>query len=292
MTDFAFPSHIAAALDRLVVPQLPSGFSDRLVARIAAGDLPADTASEIPPLPMARRATAGRRWLRPGRVFVGVALLGVTTATAAASGMFGEPVYVPVVSEALAGADIVALPRPVSKLAKSGHRPPVQLNATGPAAVQQLYDRLRADKDFRALPPRERTAVARKELQAMLRAGTIKPEDIRTVVAELRDQRLQKELDRRQAVAERKERYRNADPQEKAAMREEQRERAAKQLTQIRASVETLPSADKRRLQQLRRELRDAPLAERPAIRREIRAILRMAQDNFAASEGNKEPVR
>ena len=42
MSDAAFPSHITAALDRLSPPPLPRGFADRLVARIEAGDLPAN----------------------------------------------------------------------------------------------------------------------------------------------------------------------------------------------------------------------------------------------------------
>ena len=283
MSEAAFPAHIAAALDRLTVPALPSGFAERLLARIAAGALPAEAIGDLPPLPAPRRAITGaRRWLRPGRIVVGVMLVGITTATAAASGVFGEPVYVPVVSEALAKVDLVAIPKqkPVRKVA-----PPVaqtavkeQAAVTGTEAVHQLYDRLRADKQFRALPPRERAVVARKELDAMLRAGTIKPGEIRQALYEMREERLEKaRLSGTGAIEAKPKPKRNIPPEV---------------IAERRAAIQALPQEDKRRLLELRRALRVAPPAERPAIRREIREILRKAEENAPQAEGNAEPTR
>lgn len=303
MSEAAFPPHISTALDRLTVPPLPTGFADRLVVRIAADDFPAEAISEMPPLRAPRRQLASaRRWLRPGRVMAGVALLGLTTATAAASGVFGDPVYVPVVSEVLDKANVVEMPVSIAPVpAKPATAPPPQTNvaAKGTEAVRQLYERLRADEEFRALPPRERAAVARAELNEMLRAGTIKPGDIRDVMAEAKaarsqqeQQRIAREIARLKEAAERRERYRNAGPDEKAAMREEQRLRNAQTQDNIRAAYDALPAADQQRLRELREMVRVASPAERPAIRREIRKILRKADQNVPAAEGNPDSPR
>jgi hypothetical protein len=303
MSEAQFPAHISAALDRLTVPPLPTGFAERLVARIVAGDLPNEALGDLPPLPAPRRPMSGaRRWLRPGRVIAGVALLGVTTATAAASGVFGDPVYVPVVSEVLDRANVVEMPvrvAPVTSKPAAALPPQTKVVATGTEAVRQMYERLRADEEFRALPPRERAAVARAELDEMLKAGTIKPGDIRDAMAAAKaarsqqeQQRIAKEIAKLKEAAERRERYRNAGPDEQAAMREEQRLRNAQTQDKIRAAYDALPAADQKRLRELRDRVRVAPPAERPAIRREIRRILRKAGQNAAPAEGNPESPR
>lgn len=296
MSDAVFPASVAAALDRLTVPSLPSGFAERLLARIESGDLPLETPTELPQL---RRPVALRRWLRPGRVALGIAAFGITSATAAASGVFGDPVYVPVVSEALAKADIVQLPvkAPPAQKPKVVAEPALpkgetKPEETGTAAVRELYTRLRADKEFRQLPPRERTAIARAELEDMLRSGTIKAEDIRAAMRELNQERRQKEIARREKVAERVERYRKAGPQEQAEMRKEQRLRNAETRQDIKTAFDALPADDKQRLFELRRALRTAPPEERPAIRREIREILKNSPAAPMPDEGNPEPAR
>jgi hypothetical protein len=289
VTDAVFPSHITSALDRLTVPSLPAGFAERLLARIAAGDLPAEGLSETPSLPAARRpVTTARRWFRPGRILVGAGLLGIATATAAASGVFGEPVYVPLVSEALAKAEIVPVPaKPaLAKKEKPAAKPVVAEKepAKGSEAVHQLYERLRSDKEFRSLPQPERAAIAREELQAMLHDGTIKPEDIRQAMRELRAARVAKAQALREAAG-------RSDPaqQNKAPP---QRKVPPEVVAKRRAAVEAMPREERRRLFELRRALRTAPPMERPAIRREIRAILQDAQENLPPAEGNAEPLR
>ncbi|MFN5823855.1 MAG: hypothetical protein ACK44T_07505, partial [Sphingomonadales bacterium] len=71
MSDAAFPSHITAALDRFSPPPLPRGFADRLVARIEAGDLPANVEEGSTPSPFSRRHAAGV-WRRSGRLVMAV----------------------------------------------------------------------------------------------------------------------------------------------------------------------------------------------------------------------------
>lgn len=287
MTDAAFPDHISAALNRLTVPRLPAGFADRLVARIEAGDLPVEGLSDLPPLPMPRLPVAGvRRWLKPRRVIAGAVLLGLATATAAASGAFGEPVYVPVVSEALAKADVVELPvaSPAARVSKPVVQPPDKAAVTGPAAVHQLYERLRSDPEYRALPREERVAVARKELMAMLRDGTIKPGEIRQARREMREQYLAKAAARQEAVAQGK-------PAPKAGALPK-KPVSPEIIAQRRAAIQAMSQQEKRRLFELRRALRTAPLAERPAIHREIRALLQKAQENAPPVEGNANPAR
>ena len=281
MSDAVFSASIVAALDRFTVPALPSGFAERLLARLESGVFPIEALDILPPL---RRPMAPRRWLRPGRLFISVALLGVASATAAASGAFGDPIYVPVVSEALARADIVALPvKPAAKpkpkvvVEKAPALVEKKAEITGPAAVRALYKRLRADDAFRALPPHERAAVARKELSEMLRAGTVKPDEIRVAMREMREERLAKQPISDNAPKPQV-RNRLPVPPEVAAQR--------------RAAIEAMPAEDKQELIELRRQLREASLEERPAIRRKIREILRDARDNSMPAEGEPEPAR
>lgn len=133
----------------------------------------------------------------------------------------------------------------------------------------------------------------------MLQAGTIQPSDIRTVMAEerqAREERNRKQLDKAfgklKEAAERREKYRNAGPQEQAEMREEQRLRAAEMQDRIKAAYDSLPAADQQRLLELRHALRNAPPAQRPAIRREIRGILLKAAPKVPPGEGNPDPAR
>ena len=110
MTEPAFSPEINKALDAYAVPPLPKGFSDQLMARIASGDAGAIDAAA--PLPALRRRIASP-WQRTTRIVGSVALFSLATVTAAAAGVFGNPVYVPGVSEALVEAKIVKAPAPV-----------------------------------------------------------------------------------------------------------------------------------------------------------------------------------
>jgi hypothetical protein len=225
-----------------------------------------------------------RKWRRPGMVAIGLVALGVTSATAAASGFFGKPVYVPVVSEVLAKAEIVKLPvksaaapKPKTVAKPAPDKAELKSEVTGAEAVRKMYQRLRADKEFRALPQRDRAEIAREELAALLRAGTIKPEDIGTAMRAMRQDRLANQAEKTSNGEQQQHRKRPVPP----VVVEERR-----------AAIASLPVEAKQRLLELRRQLRDAPPAERPAIRLEIRAILQKAGENGPPIEGIPDPSR
>jgi hypothetical protein len=123
----------ARALDRFTVPALPADFADRLVTRALA-------TSALPPLPSpAPRRNARSGWRRSGVILAGVAGLGLMSAAAAATGVFGDAVRVsvrsaPVIRTIIASVTperpkVVAKPKPAT-LAK-----PVVAPATVEAAV-------------------------------------------------------------------------------------------------------------------------------------------------------------
>lgn len=245
MTEPAFSPELDKALNAYVVPPVPTGFVDRLMARLASGDTgPADTTT---PLPLPSRRTASP-WRRTSRIVGSVALFSLATATAAAAGVFGRPVYVPGVSEALIEAKIVEAPAPAIK-------PKVRIAAepkavtpalapppttTGSAAIVSRVTELRANPEYAKLPPRERFKVARKEVREMVRSGEASREDVRTAVRELAEDAdpATKEAwrkaaaDRREKRLERREALRNATPEERAAMVQALRERRQARLNE------------------------------------------------------------
>ncbi len=109
MTDPAFSPEMEKALNAYTVPPAPAGFSDRLMARIASGDT-GTVATAMPELPARRRTPSP--WRRTSRIVGSVALFSLATATAAAAGVFGHPVYLPGITEALVKAEIVEAPAP------------------------------------------------------------------------------------------------------------------------------------------------------------------------------------
>jgi hypothetical protein len=311
MTEPAFPPHISAALDRLTVPPVPRGFSERLAARLAAGDLPAESSSIAPPIAPARRRFGSTSWRRSGRVVTVVAAFGIATATAAASGFFGQPIYVPVVSDALAKAKLVELP---ARIAKPEPRAVVSSEtvtenaeapkATGREAVRTLYDRLRADPEYRTLPRRERVAIARQEIRTLLQSGAVTLPELRQALTEHRTeirpalkQRIERQIVRREL------RERTAGPVSLQPRDTEvpsalpQRQIDPAKIEAAREAYQQLPTDQKAKLAELRQQLRTAPFAERRAIRQEIRAILQSTGQTaeekiIPANEGNPEVVR
>jgi hypothetical protein len=317
MTDPAFPPHIAAALDRLTVPPLPQGFGDRLAARIAAGDLPVESYSITPPLAPARRRFGSAGWRRSGRIVTVVAAFGIATATAAASGFFGEPVYVPMVSDALAKAKLVELPqkdipKPKAKPAVLSKdiapaQPETEPTPSGRQAVRALYQRLRSDPEFRALPRQERLAIARQEIETMLEKGEVTLPELRRALAEHRllqnpaiRRKIGRELARRE-MAQRTEAATGATVEDKAANGEQlQQPRIDPAKAEARREAfRQLPPEQQARVRELREQLRTAAPAERRAIRRELLAIAQSASatppeaEKIAPeSEGNDDVVR
>lgn len=189
MEEPAFSPEIEKALDAYAAPPVPTGFSDRLMARIGSGDNSLVEPAAHMPLPRARKSSP---WRRTSRIVGSVAIFTLATATAAAAGFFGDPVYVPGVSEALVEAKIVEAPKPVAKLkirmvaeAKPIEAASAQPPATGSAAIVNRVTDLRNDPEFAKLTPRERLAVTGKEVRQMVRSGEATRQDVRTAVRQL-----------------------------------------------------------------------------------------------------------
>jgi hypothetical protein len=213
-------------LNSYAVPPAPAGFSDRLMARIASGDT-GTVATAMPELPARRRTPSP--WRRTSRIVGSVALFSLATATAAAAGVFGHPVYLPGITEALVKAEIVEAPSPKPlpvRVAAQSTEPevatPVQTEvAQGSAAVTSRLTELREDPGFAQLTPKQKLAVAGREVRTMVRSGEVTRQEARTAVREM---------------------ARNADPATKAAMRKALAERRAQRLER-RNGVATAPVA-------------------------------------------------
>jgi hypothetical protein len=240
MAEPEFSNDVRKALDAYVVPPLPTGFSDRLMARVEAGD----AGATVPVTGFANRLRGqgggeSNAWRRSGRILGSVAFLSLATATAAAAGFFGNPVYVPVVSEVLDKAELVESPRqvasakPVVLAAKpfTDAKPVKQLiPATGKDAVVDRITDLRKNPQFENLTPRQKLGLARKEVRTMVRSGEATPQEARLAVREL---------------------VRNADPETKAQWKETAQARRAARLerttktdatTALSASTEISPA--------------------------------------------------
>lgn len=237
MTEAAFSPEMEKALNAYVVPPVPARFSDRVMDRLASGDTgPVDTTTSLP-LPRLRKASP---WRRTSRIVGSVALFSLATATAAAAGVFGRPVYVPGVSEALIEAKIVEAPAPAIKPKVRMVAQPKSVTpatapppATGSAAIVSRVSELRSDPNYAKLRPRERLKIAGKEVRQMIRSGEASRQDVRAAVRELAEDAdpATKEAwrkaatDRREKRLERREALRNATPEERAAMLQAMRER-------------------------------------------------------------------
>lgn len=226
MAEPAFSDEVRKALDSYAVPPVPAGFGERLMARIASGDTGASATSVN--LPARRREISP--WRRTSRIVGSVAVISLMTATAAAAGIFGDPVYLPGISEALVEAKIVEAPTPLkkskvrmvaeTKAAAETATTPAAPPATGSSAIVNRVTELRNDPDYAKLTPRQRMAVAGKEVRQMVRSGEASRQDVRTAVRELAQ---------------------NADPATKEAWRKaaiERREKRLERREQIGAPVE------------------------------------------------------
>jgi hypothetical protein len=303
MSEATFSSALAAALDRLSVPPLPHGFTNRLVARIDAGDFPVET---LPPLPSKPRRSSVNRvgWRKGGGIIASITALGLATATAAATGIFGEPVYVPVVSDALAKADLVALPTksnpaPPTKTKAIAAAPTVKIPAEpleGKAAARELIQLKWQDLNFWQLSKEQRQAAMKAEVRAAVEAGRFSREDFRAALIEAQvERRLQNkestkpgirpfEAIRRKQMertAENISKYEKASPDIQAVMRDQFRRGAAMQ----------------KRLRALRLQLNEADPAQQRMIRKEIKeirdALAKLRVENTALpSEGNADADR
>ena len=246
---------IRKALDSYTVPPLPTGFSDRLVSRIEA----IDTSSEVLATGFAHRfrrnGAGGSGWYRSSRIISSIAFLSLATATAAAAGFFGNPVYVPGVSEVLAKAELVPTPRyawPVKPEALVVEAIDAAVEATptvpanGTEAVVSRIQQLRKDPNFDNLAPRHKFVLARKEVGTMVRSGDATLQEARSAVRQLmrsadpetKTQWRGTAKARREAMLEKRERYRDAPPEQRAAIRQALRERQQNRQQHISADTE------------------------------------------------------
>lgn len=294
MSEAVFPAHIAAALDRLTVPPLPIGFSDRLLARIETADLPEGAVTSTIVLPELRRPVRAAGWRRTGRIVMVAAAFGLATATAAASGVFGDAVYIPVVSDALAKADLVALPakdpqrkKPVVAV-KTKTDLPRRERAAEPLGkdlvVQKMAD-LRKDPAYRALSPDQKMARLKLEIADMMASGKVTTADVKAARKQWHDARkarsegqLKKDSSLlKQRAAEFKKRENRPDPKslspvQKAKMRDAYAQLSPEQQTELR---------------NLRQKRQMARPAERRAINEEIRALWKRAGGKPAAQDAD-----
>ncbi len=280
MTEADFPPHIRAALDRYGVPPLPQGFAERLLARAEK-----DIAPIAPPLPLIRsRKTMGGRWRRSGIVVGSVGLFGMVTAAAAATGIFGDPVYVPVVSEALAQANIAPVAPKRVKItkdketkivsAKAISLPPKVPKEVKADRIAEARSQIRAmwqDPEFRRLPKQQRRAQARTALREAMAHGDFNKDELIQTLRDLRAERMQQRAERKAARAS------TPDRERPASMVGQQRKaevRAARQAVATDSEMIAEPPISQPRpgIQKLRERLQSATPEERAILRAEIRA--------------------
>ena len=290
MSEAAFPLHVTQALDRLTVPSLPFGFADRLAVRIASGDLPEEQNNELPVL---RRPVGTTGWRRSGRILFVAATFGVATATAAAAGVFGDPVYIPVVSQALAKAQIVEMPtekRLADQQAKADRIRtetvivPITPPASGKDAVLALITELRADSAYRDLPRRERLDRVKVEIDKLLADGTAQKADVKAAWTQLATERKAIDKTRLEQGLPVPERKMVNTKQRAKTLTLEQKEK-------VRKAVKQLTEAQRGELQVLRQRRREATLQERSAVQGEIRAFWqRVGVEPTAENAANEAP--
>jgi hypothetical protein len=309
----AFSPAVEAALDRYTISALPAGFSDRLLARLAAGDLPTAAHDVAAPEPRRRAKGFSGPWARSGRILGSTVLFGLVTAAAAASGLLGDPVYIPGVSEVLAKAEIIApieakqasATKSVDKqLAATSTTETAEIPpATGKEAVKALVTQLRSDPEYRALPRKERVAIARAEAIELVRSGTVTGPELRQAIREMRAEarpiiraHVQEVVARRRAETtmeraperlkpEASEPVQALQPQpDNVAVEPEAPKLAADTVTAEPAPAEEPAATREERIEDLRERYKTATPEQRARIRQRIR--------ERTAQRGAAKPVR
>ncbi len=218
----SFSPAMQAALDRYDVPALPDGFADRLVARATAE-------AALEPAASKRKGSASP-WRRASRIIGSAGIFGFFSATAAAMGLFGEPVEIPVISDVARQFDMIeerpAIPRAVA--AENMQAPAErETGADGAAAdedtaamtASERLQRLAADPRFRKLTPAQKRRAIRRAAKRMIDTGEATPADIRAALSDVRRGR-QAAADKPARRAALRQRIRNATPEQKARLRE------------------------------------------------------------------------
>lgn len=172
MSDPRFDPALREMLDGFSVPPLSPGFADRVVAAAA-------NAANPLPAPVPSRGARRRRWIRGHRVIIGVVALGLMSAGAAATAIFGEAARtIPVIGPLIAS---VAPARPARKAVHTVAAKPRPAESAASAAEE-------------AAPPPEALPLALPERIAVRRAIR------REIVAERIAAGLQRHAERREAL--------------------------------------------------------------------------------------------
>ena len=235
MSDTPFSPDMRRALDGFVPPSPATGFADRALERIEARD------RALAALPrLSRRWRSASPWRRGGAIIGAIASLTLVSAAAAATGLFGEPIEVPVISPIARSLEIV--PAPVVRQA-----PPAAAQAPAAApGVSAARDRLEAlidDPEFRALPPVERRAELRRTARDIVASGEARPVEVRAALRDTTRERLANMTPEQreklaEAVAQRREALAGTTPAERRqARRQALRERRSEALEQGAAPV-------------------------------------------------------
>ena len=283
MTQFAFSLGVEAALNRYTVAALPEGFSDRLMARLEAGGLFEIASTHSAPIPPRRTKGFSGPWARSGKILGSTALFGLVTAAAAASGLLGEPIYVPGVSEVLAKAEIIT-PNQIAKAVAK----PVQVTNTkkpvetavpaveppkGKDAVKALVAQLRDDPEYRALPRKAQIAIARAEAVELVRSGAISGPELREAVREMRAEArpvIKAKID--EVVARRRVENSGSEmPKRPPAPKAEVKPGPDGQNVKSNIATPAATKANNDRIRALRERYRNASPEERAVIRQRIR---------------------
>lgn len=224
MSDTPFPPEMRRALDSFAPPPLPADFAARVSENAAQRQA-------APDLPRLRRPRS--RWRRAGWIAGGVASLSLVSAAAAATGVFGEPVHVPVLSQIAQSLEIV--PTPAEGVAEAVAAAEPQAPATTErASARERLDAVLDDPGFRALPPRERRAELRQAARELIDSGEATPREV------------------------------------VAALRETARERVAKLPPEQQERIEQAVAERRETRQEIRREVIAAPPEERREVRRQL----------------------
>lgn len=238
MTSADFTPQMKAALDSYTVPPLPGDFAERALKRAQSTRVRAADA------PGAQRRGSANPWRRVGRVATTIAAASALSATAAAMGLFGEDIRVPVVSEIVEKLELVPQRHAEVEIPKA---PQVQANDPGLAASGT--ENLGAGIEQPRLNAWQNAVVTRRAYREVITERLDLPTDasrqtIQRAVRQERRERIRQNIqemppEERQAIAER---VRGAapGPERREVVREIIRERVAERRAEI-ASGEAEP---------------------------------------------------
>lgn len=250
MSDTPFPPEMRRTLDSFAPPPLPADFAERVAEK-------ARQREGAPELPRLRRPV--HRGRRAGWIAGSLASLSLVSAAAAATGVFGEPVHVPVISQIAQSLEIVPEPaeRTTEVVGTAEGPGPAALEPTSP---RERLDALLDDPEFRSLPPRQRRAELRQTARELIDSGEATPREVVT------------------------------------ALRETARERVAELPPEQRERIEQAVAERREARQEIRREVMTAPPADRREIRRQLvrerlsewRELRRLEQEAAAAAPADE----